>query len=440
MRESLATAALYEREIHALAERRASRHWHAQPHLSAPLLALHAPDVARRLAAEVSSGSYALQTLLPHAAHLNGKPRTIYHIDPLDAVVLGVFTRVVMAAIEPQLGDHLHSYRKGCSQWTACQAFARYLQAHQRSTRDPRERGVFVLRRDVRRYDENIPTGDDSQLWSTLSRLLGTDDLGLRGDLSAFLRRAFRPSVLHADQSCAPLARGVPTGLPTQTIACNTYLLPLDAELLAIPGAFYARFGDDILFAHPDAKQAEQVAQCLEESIRKLDLTFNPAKSRAFWLTRPGRAHPSAMAFIPTAHFPYLGFDVGFDGARLRSDKRRELWLSLRARVLHTDRLLQDAPLPERAAALCAVVRTAFDPHSLLSDRYAPWLRFAVMSVEDLRQLDHHIALLVAERLTRQRGVRAFRTFPPRRLYTDYQLPSLQQAFVQARRRRGAAP
>ena len=439
MRESLATAALYEREIHALAERRASRHWHAEPHLSAPLVALHAPEVARRLAAEVSTGQYALQVLLPHAAQLNGKPRTIYHIDPLDAVVLGVLTRVVMAAIEPRLGDHLHSYRKGRSQWTACQAFVCYLHAHVRSTRDPKARGVFVLRRDVRRYDENIPTGDDSPLWSTLLRLIGSDELGLQGDVPTFLRRAFRPSVLHADQSCAPLARGVPTGLPTQTIACNTYLLPLDAELLAIPGAFYARFGDDILFAHPDPKHAEHAAQCLDESIRKLDLTFNPTKSRALWLTRPGCAHSSAVGFAPVAHLPYLGFDVGFDGARLRSDKRRALWLSLRARVLHTDRLLQDAPLQERAAALCAVVRTALDAHSLLSDRYAPWLRFAVMSLEDLRQLDHHIALLVAERLSHNRGVRAFRDFPPRMLYADYQLPSLQQAFVQARRRREAA-
>jgi hypothetical protein len=435
MSETLASAALYESEIQLLAERRRSQGWRVEPELTAPLVARHAATVARMLAAEVRSGRYEFAPLVPHAAMLNGKPRTIYRIDPLDAVVLGVLTRVLAAAIEPQLGDALHSYRKGRSQWSACRALLRYLREHARRRSDPRTRGVFVLRRDVRRYDENIPVGDDSALWTTLQRLLGDARLGIGAgidEVHAFVRRAFRPLVARPDGEPRRLERGVPTGLPTQTIACNTYLLPLDEQLHEL-GGFYARYGDDILFAHPERSVAEEAARRLEAGVSALDLTFNAQKSQAFWLTSPGRAHPDAHGFAPAARLPYLGLDVGFDGARLRADKRRALWLSLRARIAQADRLFAALPEAERAQALCSVVATAFDPRSPLCDRYASWLHFDVMSIGDLKQLDHQLALTIAERLAGQRGVRAFRRFPPALLYREHGLPSLVRAFTRAR-------
>jgi len=431
-REGLAAAALYEREILMLADRRTREAWRMSLELTAPLVATHAQQVARRLAAEVSTGRYAFQPLQPHAALLGGKPRTIYRVDPLDAVVFAALTRLLAAAIEPRLGAHLYSYRKGHSQWTACRALLRYLRAHVSARPDPRTRGVFVLRRDVRRYDEHIPVGDDSTLWPTLAALIGENSFGFRGDFAAFLRRAFRPPVARED-GARPLAAGVPTGLPTQTIACNTYLLPLDRELCAIPGGFYARFGDDILFAHPGLDAAEEAARRLAAGIEQLGLQFNPDKSHALWLTRPGRSHAAAAAFTPAARLSYLGFDVGFDGARLRADKRRSLWLSLRARIANADRMLADLPSAERADALCHVVRTALDRRSPLCDRYAAWLELDVMSLEDLKQLDHQIALTVAEQLAGRRGVRAFREFSARTLYTRHGLPCLVRSFAEAR-------
>ena len=70
---------------------------------------------------------------------------------------------------------------------------------------------------------------------------------------------------------------------------------------------------------------------------------------------RPGRAHAGAADYHPTARVPYLGFEVGFDGARLRSDKRRTLWLGLQKRLLHADTLLRGQPLSERADALWTI-------------------------------------------------------------------------------------
>jgi hypothetical protein len=124
---------------------------------------------------------------------------------------------------------------------------------------------------------------------------------------------------------------------------------------------------------------------------------------------------------------------VGFGGARLRADKRRALWLALARRMRHTARLLEGASHDERASALCTVLRTAFDPRSPLAERYAPWLRFDVMARADLRQLDHHLALLVAEHVSGRRGVRAFRTCPPHELYEKHGLVSLLRLWDDAR-------
>jgi hypothetical protein len=429
---------LYADEVRKLASRHERERWRLPYDLSAPLMLHHADALGARLAKEVPRGAYAFQPLIPRHALINGKERTIYKLDALDAVVWGALTRVLLGVLEPKLGEHLFSYRKGMSQWTACRAFLRYLHGHRAARPDPKTRGLFVLRRDVRRYDESIPTDDDSPLWRTLSELYGTDMLGLQGDLTAFVKAAFRPPIQQADGTVRPLQKGVATGLPTQTIACNAYLLPLDRELLAIEGGVYLRFGDDLLFAHPELAQAERAHRLLDECATRLSLTFKERDTRAYWLTVPGSAHPSASNYRPASRLSYLGFDVGFDGARLRADKRRALWLSLRARFDHTYRLLGPASAAERAQALCSVARTMFDVRSPLADRYAPWLHFDVMSRQDLRQLDHLIALHIAEKATGRRGVRAFRDCPPETLYREHGLPSLLRTWDEKRKRRGS--
>jgi hypothetical protein len=430
---------LYVHEVRKLAGRRTRDAFRGHNELSLPSLATRAEELGNKLAREVSAGQYRFTPLLPRQALLQGKQRTIYALDPLDAVVWGVFTRVLLGAIEPQLGPHLFSYRKGYSQWTACRGFMHYLDEHRKVRPDPRTRGMFVLRRDVRRYDETIPTGPHSLLWTTIQELCGRADLGFRGDLGAFTELAFRPLIQHEQGPPTALERGVATGIPTQTIACNTYLLPLDRALLSIDGGFLARFGDDILFAHPELERIEQARQVLTRDIERLQLSFNDSKSRDLWLTAPGRPHPHADHYTPASQLAYLGFDVGFAGARLRSDKRRTLWLALRKRLAHTERLLGPASREQKAHALASAVRAMLDRASPLADRYASWLLFDVMSRGALRALDHHIALTVAERVTGLRGVRAFRECPPRELHEEYGLPSLVRSWDRARRN-GTSP
>jgi hypothetical protein len=434
MSPRLDQVSLYESEIERLATRHARLEWRLIDAVALADIARRPRQVAERLAREIPEGGYTFRPLIPRKARLNGKDRTIYRLDALDAVVWSALVRVLTTAFDARLGSHLFSYRKGYSQWRAAAAFLDYVHAHERQRPDPRHRGLFVLRRDVRRYDETIPVLDDSSLWTTLDRLCDGNSFGYRADFTMFMRRAFRPEVAQADGVVRRFELGVPTGMPTQTIACNTYLLPVDAKILEIEGGFYARFGDDILFAHSDLERAQHAARVFDDELGRLKLTFNPDKSQAFYLTRPGRHHPSATHFTPVSRLAYLGFDVGFAGAQLRADKRRAMWLALSRRIDAAQRMVADQKLEVRALALCQTLRTALDPGSPLSERYAPWLRHAVSSRLDLAQLDHDLALLVAQRLTRTRGIRAFRQFPPQLLRERYGLPSLIHNFNLARR------
>lgn len=427
--------ALYETQIERLSARRERDRWLVPVDQISGALEGHAHEIAARLASDIPRQGYEFTPLAPHAAILRGKPRVIYRVDALDAVVWGAYSRALSRAIEPHLGDHLYSYRAGRSQFMAATACVDFFQAHIAARPDPRTRGMFVLRRDVRRYDETIDVSDTSSLWTTLHELARGTTLGDGALAARMMRAAFRPPITQPDGSVAPMARGMPTGIPTQTIACNVYLLPLDRELLAIAGGFYARFGDDILFAHPDLASARRASELIERGVERLGLALNAGKSLSYWLTGVGRPNLDAPEFAPVRKLQYLGLDVGFDGTRLRTDKRREMLRELYLRIDRAHASVVSCSFDERAQTVAAVVRAAFDPKHVLVHRYAAWLRTRAITRNDLVELDYLLALYCAQRLTGQRGVRAFREAPRARLYSEFGMPSLVQLWDSARRR-----
>jgi len=425
---------LYLAEIDRLAARRDRDRWFPLDVLRARDIASHASEVASRLAREVPLHGYQFAPLVPRQALINHKQRTLYQIDALDAVVWSAAARAISAAIDDRLGDHLYSYRPGRSQWRAADALLAFMRQHVADRPDPRTRGLYVMRRDVRQYGESISNDDQSSLWAALHGLLAGRSVGIRGDAQGFLKALLRPVIRHADGSTCPLTVGVPNGIPTQVIACNVYMLPADRAALRIEGGFYARFGDDILYAHADYEHFTSAVSVLDAAVAALGLSFNPTKSRDLWLTAPGRADARRTECQPVRELAYLGLDVGFSGVRLRSDKRRQFWLELRQRLSTTSLMLADLSFEERASALCAVVVAMLNPADPVAQRYASWLRTRAMDRGDLRALDHSIARQIAFLLTGLRGVKAFRQAPPRLLRTKYGLPSLIANLDAARR------
>jgi hypothetical protein len=382
------------------------------------------PALARRLARHVSQEHYAFGPVTPRPARVGGKERMLYACSPLDQIVLGALATTLTELLEPSLRDCLYSYRPRRSARQALLALRAYLRSHSRARSDPRERGLYVLRRDIQSYGDALPVGPDSALWSLLAKALARAGAPADERTMSWLRGAFRPPVQRAGLLLPAFDRGVPTGSPLQPLACNLYLSPLDDLCAGVPNAFYARYGDDVVFAHPDLDCARAVQTRIDACLAGLGLVSNPHKSAGYYFTRPGR--PSADAsFKPASSIDYLGVRVDFRGTfGLKRDKLNHLLSDVSARLSRSAMLLQDTDLALREVTLSAVARVALDPQHPLAHRSALSLAEQVDDRGQLRDLDYKLARLLAESLTGDRSPRALRRYPPRRL-RELGLPSL---------------
>ena len=397
--------------------------------------------LARVLAQTVARGRYRFEPAVERQALIEGKWRTLHQSGLTDVIVLGVLGRVTTELVAPALSPRVYSYLPGRSPWHAVADLAAYVERHRRQQPDPRSRGLYVLQRDVSRYGQSIPTRPGSRLWQLLNDALAAARVPDPHLYRELLQQAVRPRVRVGDSEPSVLEVGVPTGSPIQPTIANLYLSPVDRALERIPGAFYSRFGDDLLFAHPDAEVARAAAAAIDRECAALELELKPSKRVDRYFTGPGRASEAWPESRPSSHLEYLGCRLAFDGTiGLKREKARRLLRNLEQRLEASQRLLEHLPDDERARALCAVINRALDPRCVLCEPASVLLRDLVNDRRELVQLDHQIALRVAQALGGVRGVRAFRRFRYRDLRQRWQLSSLVVERNRRRRpRRGSA-
>jgi hypothetical protein len=252
------------------------------------------------------------------------------------------------------------------------------------------------------------------------------------------LRAAMCPEVERRDGSVSRAERGVPMGSPLQPLACNLYLDAVDRLLEQVPGAFYARFGDDLVFLHADADVVRRASADLDAALVPLALTLNPEKRRDLFWTGAGRRPDVAVSGDErgTTYVEYLGVRLSFDGRLgLSQRKQRRLQRELAARVLASERLLRTEAPPVRAGAVARVVETALEPRSEVALELASELGRLCDDRRRLRALDHWLWGVCARALSGRTGARAFRSIRPRALL-EHGLPSFVARRDRARRTR----
>jgi hypothetical protein len=384
--------------------------------------------VARILAESVGAGRYALQPARARWVTIHGKPRLLYQLRLTDRIVHGVVSTLVNERVQPQLSDRLYSYRRGQHWWKAVADFARYVRAHRRIRPDPRARGLYVMRRDVQKYTDSIPVGDRSPLWQQLKDLLGLEPQRDKRSANCWnlVRNVVRPETYSEGGFLYQNVYGLPTGSPISTTLFNLYLMPLDNALGSIPGAFYARYSDDILFAHPDASVVRHAIDQLESILKERRLSTNRNKDEDFYFTGAGRASSVWVSATGTTGIAFLGCHVTFEGTvSLKSSKVHQLLSDLRTRV---ERTLKALPVEDAAMAgptVCAMINAVLDPETVCRQKSALLLRSVVTHRPQLKDIDYHVARIIAETLTGESSVRAFRQVPYRKLRDDWKLISL---------------
>jgi hypothetical protein len=422
----------YERQIERLHQRYllTSRLYELrQDNVSLASIVMHRGKVARLLAREVERGRYELEPGELRTIRARHKLREVFACRLTDLIVHGVVADVVQEALAERLSPRVFSYRKGVAWISPIKQLGAYLRDTRRAQPDPLTRGVYVLRRDVDSYTDSIPIGRDSRLWPTLEADLGSP-------LHPLITHVIRTEMQIPGGGVACRIKGLPMGQPIASVIANLYLGELDRALQGVPGGFYARYGDDFLFAHPDPGVTREADAAADEVLRRLSLTVNDKKRQTVYLTPPGRPSADWPEARGAPAVPFLGTRVAADGTiGLDSKKVRGFLREIDSRTATTVRTLRDSDRETLGLAVCSVVNRAIDPRSALTQqRSAVLLRRVVTDRRQLEQLDYWIAHMIASTLTGRSGARAFREVPYRRLRHDWGLVSLVAA-RNARRR-----
>lgn len=399
-----------------------------QDDVSLASLIYHRDAVAKLIAGEVAAGRYQLspgeERLLPD----EGQGRIVYWFQLTDLLMHGVVAGIIEEGACPQLSPCLHSYRKGRSWLSAVAQFAAYVRAHRHAHPDPRTRGLYVVRRDVAAYTDSIPVHAGSPLWPMVQTCLARTSNGAQISAAdwVLIERVVRPEIQSGD-TLWTLCRGVATGQPIACVIFNLYLSEFDRAFDAIPGGFYARYSDDIVFAHPDPDVVRSVSTTIDAELAALQLATNPLKSQDLYLTGAGRASPLWEGVRGTTHVAYLGCRVSARGTVSLSRKKLRAFLhDLQRRADRTARAARGASRDEVGRAVCAVINRVLSavPH-VFQHRSAGLLRRAVTDRRQLKEVDYLVARIVLRAVTGDPGVRAFREISYRTLRCEWKLASL---------------
>ncbi len=419
---------LYYQEIESLqAKRSAASSPHEQDAESSfTTISLKRGTFAKLLRKSLRDGSYSPGLANLADVRVRKKKRTIYQFPIVDRIVHGVLARVLLQEMGPKLSPHLYSYRKDRNWSTAVKNFTNYVRVHRREIITPQERGLYVLRTDVRRYTETIPVDNDSLLWEQLSLL--TERAGeFQPKIHKLLRQAIRPEILSEDGSRYVPIMGIPFGSPISTIVFNLYLQDLDHIFHRLnQDAFYARYGDDILYAHQSLGVVEEFERRLSEELSKRRLELSKKKHSLCYFNGAGRRE-SSDSIVRGAHsITFLGMRINFDGTvALKKGTAKHALDELRMRMKNHNQIHKDLPQRERARKLCVLANDIFDTHIPHSTYSADLLQRCISDRRFLRDFDFEVAKIAAETLSGRRGKRAFDVISYDALRNEFGLESL---------------
>jgi hypothetical protein len=424
----------YEREIDRLHQKHLytrTLYELEQEHVTLARLIQRRSQVAKVLARTVRRGKYQLEPGDVREIEVEGKVRAVVAYRLTDTIVTAVVSTAIEEAMTPLLSDRLYSYRPGVSWLTPSADLAAYLRSHRRQRPDPRTRGLYVLRRDVDSYTDSIPVAPSSRVWEMVRNVLAAPGTpAISGADWRLVEQTIRPELHELGGGHAVRIRGVPTGQPISCVLFNLYLNELDHELTAVPGGFYARYSDDILFAHPDAATARAAAATIDAHVTALGLRTKDDKAANLYLTAAGRPSSDWDEAIGASSVPFVGTAVSSAGTvALNRKKLRRVLRELERRAI---RSAAAAPPGDQAAtgrAVCTVLNQALAlAPGPLQQASTCLLRRAVTDRGQLAQVDYWLARTVVKAVTGDGSVRAFRRVPYRKVREEWGLVSLEHA------------
>lgn len=388
-----------------------------QEQISLLSITLFAKSFANALLKDLRAEQFRFSNLPEKWIFKNKKKRAIYPLTITDKIVQILLIEKLQRTTLQFLSPHCYSYRSDINHFTAIKEFAAYLKKH-------KEKDIFVIKSDIRDYTDNIPIGENSELWTILKKLLEFNFSNIDIYFNELITAAIRPQIKRNNVLYQKYI-GVAMGTPISTLIANLYLTEVDRTISAIPEIFYARYGDDILIAHNNINQITEARETLTSLLQRLQLPTQLNKEHQLYLTRAGKSYV-ALTWQGTTRVEYLGFSINRLGNITISARRFKLaWQRLQTRIDNHHQNTQLTAVSQQCQSLCNLINQLSDINDILHDKY---LMDFIRITDDralLKQLDYLIAKKIAEKVSGKTGVRAFRNIPYQELRQKYQLKSL---------------
>ena len=373
-------------------------------------------------------GSYQHQPVKKVEIMDGQKKRIIYKLDFIDRVVAGAIYNIISALIDPYYPETLYSYRRGKSRFQALKAFTDYIALHKSEVKDVKKMGFYVLRLDIKKYGESIPVKDKAYIWTFLEGIFGNDkyNLGFDNDDLELLNKFIRPQIIGNDATSYN-EYGIIDGSPISALLLNLYLQEVDELFSNVKGGFYARFGDDILFAHPNYKTLIKSDKEFIAKLGKIGLEFNEKKKQIIYFNGAGKATDDNITSAERIEF--LGLDNNFNGLHeLTKTKTKSFFKEISSRIENINYSLMEKDVNEKASAICNMANQALDPRSEFQLKELSNIAF-VNSKKQLMMFDYFIARKIANILANNNSVKSFRNFNYKTMRREWGLKSLAHEF-----------
>ncbi len=374
-------------------------------------LYLNRKDIGFLLARLLQEESFYFHPPTQKYQRVGKKMRHIFSYILVDRLMLCILNELLGQAALSFISAHVYSYIKGRSHKQAVGQFLQYLRKIQKTQGKP---DVFVLRADISNYTDSIPVGSHSHLWQILDKIIDQlPDAINKQYIHKLVMETLRPIITTPEGFAYQKSVGVPTGNALSNLTANIYLLELDEIAIRVPDGFYARFGDDFIFAHPDLEKFVDCETKILEKIAHLGLSVQHTKKQRFYLTRAGKKLLGHDEFTGCNKINFLGYVIYANRqVSFSNDYIKHLLSEVKQRIMNCLSVNPDRDPEDKGRLVCATINTILDVNNPFSEKKLKNKLKQITHRGTLKQIDYAIALLVAENLTGIKGVRAFRKIP----------------------------
>jgi hypothetical protein len=386
----------------------------------------------RALKKDTKSKRFNFHCLKPHKIKMQKKERIVFIPPIVDKIIQSSFYEYFISKMTGKISPSVYSYQKGKTATDAIKAISYYLKWQYDNTN--KHPDLYLFHSDISQYTDSIPVHDKSPVWPILKRMVVEEECEELPDyIWKLIVEMIRPMLTTETGNLYYRSRGIPTGTMMTTVMANLYLRTIDKYLEKIPGGFYARYGDDIVFMHPHHVIFSKAVNTLYRMLTKLGLVLNDKKTEYIYLTAGAIRHPT-IPFTPANQITFLGYTIKVNGdISYPKVKVRRLLSVINRRIHNVASFSVNKTIEEKGPIIVASINQLIDSNSKM--QHPSMINFyrVVTDRSQLRQIDYLIRQKIATALSGIKGVKAFQKISPYTLCQEWGLLSLERMINNSR-------